>query len=161
MTTSPETQQVWDMLGEHAVCMLVTRTRAGMRARPMVALPDRKSSLIWFIAGTEGEKDEEIEADSDVCITYARPSGNDFLSISGTAAMAHDRDKLKELWNDGAQTYFPNGPDSADVALIMVTPNTGEYWDAVGNKALIALEMIQSRFAGERPDIGDNAKVAF
>lgn len=161
MTTSPEAHKIWDMLGDHAVCMLVTKTGDTMRARPMVALPREDEGLLWFITGKAGHKDDEVLKDAHVCVTYSRPSKNDYLSISGSASIVEDPDKVKALWNEGAKSYFPEGPDSPAVELIRVRPDHGEYWDATGNSALVALKMIEARFAGERPDIGENEKVSF
>lgn len=152
---------VWDMLGSHATCMLVTRSGTELRARPMSALPDRCESALWFITGTAGEKDDEILANPSVCVTVSRPSENDFLSLTGEANIAEDREKLRQLWNDAAQAFFPGGPDSPDVRLIRVDLVHGEYWDAPGNKIIVGLEMIQARVSGERPDFGENEKVRF
>lgn len=127
MTQKDAAETIWDMLGDHAICMFITQIEGHLRARPMVAMPDPEESLIWFIAGTEGAKSEEIAANSHVCVTYARPSDQDFLSISGTASVVDDKKKMKELWNPGAQAWFPEGPESGRATLIKVAPSAGEY----------------------------------
>ena len=159
--STDDRERIWSMLDDHALCMLVTNTGDSLRARPMMAFPRPDESAIWFLSDADGSKDEEISDDSQVCVTYARPSENDFVSLSGEARVDSERGKIRDLWNSAAQAYFPDGPDSASVQLIRFTPHRGEYWDATGNRALLALRMIQARAQGVRPDVGETGKVDF
>ena len=155
-----DTETLWSLLGDHAICMLVTRGADGLRARPMTALPDREAGTIFFIAGTDGAKDEEIAQDPDVCVTLARPSKNDYVSLTGRARVVDDVDTLRRLWNPGADAWFPDGPESPDVTLIRVDPVAGEYWEGTGSRVLAGLRMLEAKATGERPDLGRSAKVS-
>ena len=37
------------------------------------------------------------------------------LSVSGTASLVRDRERIHELWNPVAGAWFPEGPDTPSV----------------------------------------------
>jgi general stress protein 26 len=65
-----------------------------------------------------------------VNLAYADTDKNNYLSVSGTARMNQDRQKLHELWSVWSEAWLPQGPDAKDVALIAVEPDDAKLWDA-------------------------------
>jgi general stress protein 26 len=41
-----------------------------------------------------------------------------------------DKNKMKELWCEDLETYFPGGLECPGLALVSVKPQVAECWDA-------------------------------
>ena len=71
-----------------------------------------------------------------------------------------DRAAIHEHWQETMRTWFPNGKDDPDLALIKVTPEYGEYWDAPSSTMLHAYGYAKAAMTGKPPHRpGDEAKV--
>jgi len=51
--------RVWNVVEKVGVCMMATRFKDGLRARPLEARPDRDAGLIWFVTDVrrQGRRD--------------------------------------------------------------------------------------------------------
>jgi general stress protein 26 len=76
-----------------------------------------------------------------VNLAYADTDRNSYLSISGSARLNQDRQKLHELWSVWAEAWL--GPEAKDVALISVEPNNAKLWDA-SSKLIYAAKMLKA-----------------
>jgi hypothetical protein len=65
-----------------------------------------------------------------VGLTYATPTDNTYVSLSGTAQVVVDQAKAEALRDPSYQAWFPGGPSDPDLALIKVTVELAEYWAA-------------------------------
>ena len=65
--------------------------------------------------------------------------------------MVSDRAKKQALWSKGVEAWFPQGPDSADVVLVQVTPHHAEYWDTKSNKLVQLFSYARSAATGKPP----------
>jgi general stress protein 26 len=157
---SAEIDRVWEMAKKIGTCMLVTSTGAGMRARPMHALPDRDRGCIWFVTDHRGAKDEEIKDSPVVCLAFADTGSNTYLSITGGAEVLRDVAKAKELWSNEAQAWWPNGPADPEVRVLRIVPEKAEFWDTRGNSITVALKLVAARATGRPPELGENKKVS-
>jgi general stress protein 26 len=154
-----EIERVWQVAEKIGTCMLVTSTGAGMRARPMHALPDQGAGCIWFVTDRRGAKDHEIRGGPVVCLAFADTDSNTYLSITGGAEVLHDVAKAEELWSNEAQAWWPNGPTDPEVRVLRVVPDNAEFWDTRGNSITVALKLAAARMTGGQPDLGENRKV--
>jgi general stress protein 26 len=161
MTESDQTRldRIWDIVEKAGVCMMTTRFYGGMRARPMEARPDREEGVIWFLTDQRGLKDDEIDAIPEVCLIFVYPKEKVYLSITGEAFVAHDPDHARALWNERQKVWW-SGPDDPNIRVVRVEPETAEMWDGPANSAVAALEFAKARLTGERPQLGENRKVA-
>jgi general stress protein 26 len=125
----------------------------------MHAILDREAGCFWFITDRRGAKDEEITAAPDVCLAFADPGSNTFLSVTGRADMRRDIDKARALWSNEAQAWWPKGPSDPDVRVLRVVPDSAEYWDTRGNSIMVALKLTAARLSGNPPALGENRKV--
>ena len=148
----------WSKIAEFRICMLVTNAGTGLRARPMGVIADQDSDLIRFIANGQDYKDNEINIDPEVCLTFADNSSSSFVSVTGTARVEHRPELVRQHWVSEADAYFEHGANDPDAILIEVTPRVGEYWDGPGTVAT-AVEMMRSTMTGTTPDLGENETV--
>ena len=137
------------------VAMLTTLASDGsLRSRPM-ATPDADfDGELWFFTRYHSPKTEEIKENQKVNVTYASPKNDRYVSVSGTATVVRDPEKVKELWRGALKEWFPEGKKDPDLALVKVTVDRAEYWDASANRMvdLPALKQPEMRGPGRRPD---------
>lgn len=161
MTDASDAAKVWDLVDDIRVCMLTSKTGDGLRARPMHAMTDRDGGEIVFFTDARAHKDDEIAAEPQVCLAFAKPDDNEYVSISGAAAVSNDRAAIKAHWGEMTKTWFPDGPDDPNIRLLTVRPEAAELWDGKSNPIAVAFEIAKARFKNERPDMGENKKVSF
>lgn len=157
LMTKP-TDTFWNKIGDIRLCMLVTNNGAGLRARPMAAIADEETGMIRFIANQQDYKDNEINNDPEVCLTFADNSSNTFVSVTGTARMDHRPEMVRQHWVSEADAYFEHGSNDPDAILIEVMPRVGEYWDGPGAMAT-AFETVRASVTGDTPEMGENQTV--
>ncbi len=156
---SRDVERVWDIIEDVSICMVTTHADGKMRARPMHAIPDRDAGCIWFITDSRGAKADEIAAAPDVCLAFADTADNTYVSITGRAEMVRSATKAEELWSAEAQAWWPRGPSDPAIRVLRVIPEHAEYWDTRGSSVTVALKLAVARMTGERPQLGDEAKV--
>lgn len=143
--------------------MLVTHTPIGeLRARPMAIAAVDDDCRVWFFSASSSGKMHEIEDHSQVNVVCQKDQ-DVFISISGRARMNRDRAKIDELWNEFYRVWFPRGKNDADLVLLSIEPQEGEYWDNEGfNKVKMFFEAAKAYATRSQPHVteGDqHAKV--
>ncbi|MFD1704677.1 pyridoxamine 5'-phosphate oxidase family protein [Methylopila henanensis] len=160
MTTANDADRVYDLAEDIGVCMLTSKSGSALRARPMHAKIDRDAGVITFLTDVRHHKDDEIAADPEVCLAFAKPGSQSYVSISGVAEVLNDRAAIKARFSEMAKLWFPDGPEDPNVRLLVVRPKAAEFWDGKTNPVAVAFQIAKARLSDERPDLGDNRKVA-
>ena len=162
-------EKVWAMIKDIRVATFVTQTASMpgqdggnlLRARPMVAVErSGDANELWFFTPAGSGKVQEIETHSQVCLSYADPSNENYVSISGTADISHDRALIKKYWSEPMRTWFPKGAEDPSLALIRVVPEAAEYWDSPSSTLVYAYGYLKARLTGETPRPGDHDSLA-
>jgi general stress protein 26 len=154
MSDSQQTR-AWQLMKKLDFCMLVTHASGGLHARPMSSIVKPDVGKIYFLSDVRSAKDEEIASNPDVLLAYGNGSSQ-FVSTSAQASISNDRGLIRELWNPGAQAFWPNGPEDPNVIAIVATPVRAEYWEG---SALSSVKFVFAMLTGTKPDMGENAKV--
>jgi len=144
-------------------CMLTTVDDNGhLHSRPMSSNGDIDSDgSLWFFTSASSHKVSEIEKLPKVSVSFADPDNQCYVSISGTAQLVRDRNKIDELWRPEFKMWFPNGKDDPDVALLRVSTEQAEYWDSPASTIGYVLNFVSSLVSGKEADLGENRKVQF
>lgn len=150
--------KVWELMKDIGICMLATKDGEGLRSRPVAAYTDPDHDFIYIMTDVRSHKDDEIAADPQVNLGFAKPGANSYVSLSGTAEVTNDRAKIKELWNMWAKAWW-DGPEDPNIRLLKVTPSKAEYWDSPGRIVAGAI-MLFNAVTGKKGDVGENRKVA-
>jgi general stress protein 26 len=155
--------KVWTMIREVEVAMMVTLDEGGrLRARPMRAVSVKDfDGTLWFFTDRPSPKTEEIRHDDRVLLSYADPSAQNYVALSGRAQVVRDAARQRELWSEPLRAWFPAGPDDPKAALLKVEVEGAEYWDAPSSSFVHAWGYVKARLTGEPPQAGENDKVAF
>ncbi len=150
--------RIWDLMESVRFCMLSTWNGKHLRSRPMGAFVRRQESLLYFFTDLRAHKNEEIDRFPQVCLAFADPDGQKYVSVSGTAEVTSDRQKIRELWSIPPRVWWET-PEDPNIRLIKVRPEEAEYWDSPGN--LISSVKIAFAIAtGAHINHGDHKKVS-
>ncbi|MEQ8849001.1 pyridoxamine 5'-phosphate oxidase family protein [Botrimarina sp.] len=149
------------ILGSFTEGMLVTREESdSLRGRPMrVAHVDSDADL-WFTTKIPSGKTADIRQHEQVAVVF-QDNGR-YLTVSGSASITDDREKIRSLWQESWKVWFPGGQDDPELGLLHVEASHGEYWDNSGARGLAyAIRAGHAYWVGDTPDIpeGMNAKV--
>lgn len=140
--------------------MLVTRRDGKLRSRPMVMLEVDDGGSVHFFTNAQSGKLEELEDDPHV--NLALQDGGRYCSITGTARVLRDRERVDALWSDDQRAWFPDGPEDPLLVLLEVRPEFVEYWNRTGLEAVrYAMASARAIVAGERldDDQGEHRKI--
>jgi len=142
-------------------CMLTTEVDGKLRSRPMSTNGEVEfDGDLWFFTYGKSHKVEEIEGEPHVNASFSDTKSHVYISMSGTAKLVRDREKIKELWRPSLKLWFPKGVDEPDIALIKVHVDFVEYWDNSKNWLAQTFEMTKALVTGTQPDLGENKKLA-
>lgn len=150
--------KVAEIVKDVRIAMLTTIDDDGhLVSRPMAVQQVAFDGDLWFVSDGDARKVHQIQHGARTNVSFA--SNGAWLSIAGDAQVVHDRQKLDELWNPALDAWFPDGPDTADIALVKIHADTAEYWDAPGSKVTTLISYVKAKVKGERADVGENQVV--
>jgi len=153
------TQKMWEMMKSISFAMLTTEDDDNLRARPMVAAQKEFDGTLWFFTRASSHKVNEVQHDQRVGVTYADPSKQDYVSLSGHARLVRDKAAIDAHWGESMRTWFPKGKDDPDIALLKVDVTMAEYWDAPNSTMVHAYGYLKAVVTGEPPHPGENEKI--
>lgn len=154
-------KKVAELIEQVDVCMMTTRHEDGtLTSRPMRR--NQKAEFdghLWFFTFGSARKAQDIQDRPHVNLSFERPDEQIYVSIHGQAELVRDRQKIEELWEPALKPWFPEGKDTADLALLKVRAQGAEYWDGTKSTAQFLFESVKAIATGAPPDIGDNQKL--
>lgn len=130
-----KTQQLRTLIKDIDNAMLTTVDDDGsLHSRPMSIFSDIDADAkLWFFTFADSHKVLEIQRRQQVNVSFSSPDQQRYISISGTAELVRDRNKLQEKWKPELQTWFPQGIDEPNIALLKVNINKADYWESLSS----------------------------
>jgi general stress protein 26 len=124
-------QQLRALIKDINCSMLTTVDDDGsLHSRPMFVNSEIDSdATLWLFTSTHSHKVIEIEHRQQVNVSFSSFNQQLYVSLSCTAQLVKDRNKIQQLWKPELKTWFPKGLDEPDIALIKVNINKADYWD--------------------------------
>ncbi len=126
-------EKLIDVVESFDTAMLLTGLDGDLNGRPM-SIAGNDDGELWFITSKNSPKAGEVQDDADAVVTLQSKTA--WAVVHGKAALVDDEKKLNQLWNAGADLYFPDGADQSDATLLRFSPTEGEYWDMRSTKGL-------------------------
>jgi len=159
-TQSEQLAKLREMIEDIDICMFTTAEPDGtLRSRPMSTQQSESDGDLWYYTLEDTPKVDELESDQRVNLSFASPKKNRYVSVSGTARIVRDRQKIKELWQPILEVWFPKGQDDPNLALIKVSVEQAEYWDDTSNKMVQLMKMVKAAVMGASYE-GENEKLS-
>jgi general stress protein 26 len=132
------------------VAMLTTVAPDGaLRSRPMATLKAPFEGDLWFFTRASAPKADEIRDNDRVNVSFSSGDDNRYLSISGTASLVRDKERLEQLWSGRLKNWFPDGKKDPDLALLRVRVDRAEYWDAKTAAMVHLAGLVKSSLGGD------------
>ncbi|GAB4032051.1 pyridoxamine 5'-phosphate oxidase family protein [Spirosoma jeollabukense] len=154
-----ELETLKDKIKDIRIAMLTTLEPDGdFHTRPMATHEIEADGTMWFFTYDNSNKVNEIRQNDRISLGFADPDSEVFVSTSGYAEVVKDQAKIDQLWSDMLKTWFPNGKDDPNLALLKVTTHAGEYWDRPGGKMVKLFEMAKGALTGNTDKTGRNEK---
>lgn len=152
-------EQFKKMVNDCRVAMFGSYKESDLEFRPMSHADVDNAGNIWFYTTQDATKVEEIAKNNNVLLTYSHDGNNTYMSITGTASISNDRDKMKELMNPFVKAWFPDGVDDPTMRLIVVDPEEVNYWVNNNNKVISYIKMLSAAVLGTKPNVGEHGKI--
>jgi general stress protein 26 len=162
MTYQQELRKLADLIKDVKIAMLTTVDQDGsLRSRPMATQATEFDGDLWFFTDARSAKIDEVQSEEQVNVSYANPDDSRYVSVSGTARLVRDPEKVRELWNPILKAWFPDGLEDPNLALLKVSVAKAEYWDSPSGKMVQAIGYVKAVATGQRyqPDPGEHSKV--
>ncbi len=142
------------------IAMMTTAEADGtLRSRPMATQDTDFDGTLWFFTLADSAKVGEVKRDQQVNLSYAKPDDELYVSISGTAKLVRDQQKVKQMWKPIYKAWFPKGEDDPNLALLKVDATQAEYWDSPSSKMVQLVLMAKAAITGSQDALGENKKV--
>lgn len=143
-----------ELIGDIPVAMLTTIDgNSSLSSRPMSALQMDSDGAIWFFTDLRSEKVEHLRV---VNLTFTDHGRSTYVSITGRGEIHAEHAHIKDLWTPFARPWFPDGPDSSNLALLKFVPDSAEYWDAPNSKMIRMFAMAASVVASKPIGLGEH-----
>lgn len=153
-----DTDHAWVLMKKIGFAMMVTRDGDKIRACPMAAHVDREANTVYFLSDARHHKDEQIDKDPNMNLSFADAGDQKYVSVTGTAVVSNHRAKIRELFNTPARAWWDSAED-ANIRVLEFTPDDAEFWDSPGT-VINYVKMAAAAVTGTPPDLGTNRKVA-
>jgi general stress protein 26 len=137
-------QTVRDLITAGGVAMLTTVDDAGrLASRPMLPLLLEDDKRLHFLTHASSQKIRQVALHPSVAVTVSGPAST-YLALTGRAVVSHDRDMIDRLWNPTYRAWFPDGAADQDVAVLSVTVERADFWEAPTSRVSRVLEAIEA-----------------
>ncbi|MGH9218046.1 MAG: pyridoxamine 5'-phosphate oxidase family protein [Vicinamibacterales bacterium] len=143
--------------------MMVTRRADGhMRARAMANQKQAGGADLWFVTKAGSAKLADLERDPHINLSYYRDGNREWISVSGTAIVSRDREKIRELYQPDWKIWFDEQGDPLHgtandprMVLIGVTVHAAEFLEVNKPKPVLLFEIVKGWVTGSEPEFGE------
>lgn len=126
MHDSDATQaRLWEAIETRRIGML-SLTKSGLHAQPMIAFLERRRKRLWFIARTDTELVRSI-GDGGSC-AFVVQDGDLMASIGGALNVVVDRPRMARCWNAAVAAWLPEGLHDPRLTMLRMDCADAEVW---------------------------------
>jgi general stress protein 26 len=154
-------EKLSELIKDIRFAMFTTHKPQGhLHSRPMTTQNKHiDDDSLWFFMSRSGDPVAEFRGDDQVNVSYANPSSDTYVSVTGAARVVEDMAKKKALWNKAAEAWFKGGVDDPDLALVQVRIEHADYWDVKESKLVQLYRMAEAAVTGKQPQLGEHGHV--
>ena len=141
-------QLFWEELNDSPFVMLGLVGVEDSRTRPMTAQVDvpkggdkNEGGPIYFFASRTEHLVTGMGQSHRAVATYASKGHKVFAHIHGTLGLSNDREVIDRLWNPIIASWYEDGKDDPDLALIRFDADSANIWKAETGATLKAAAM--------------------
>ena len=154
---SAERKRLAELIEPVRVAMMTTIDDEGLLvSRPMTPLEMDADGNLWFFTDLRSSKVEQLRR---VNLSFVGSDDGDYVSLAGSGEILNDRKRIDALWSPMARPWFPEGPQSTNLALLKVAPHTAEFWDSPNGKMARLFAMAASVAAAKPIGMGEHGRL--
>jgi general stress protein 26 len=155
-------EQLRERVDKIRICMFTTADPDGtLRSRPLTTLQVEHDGTLWFFVPGNGEVAAAVTSNPSVNLAFADIDDSIYATVTGSAYLVHDREKIEELWTPMAAAWFPQGPADANLALLRVDVREAEYWKPEGTKIGQFVSIARAALTRTPPRDGEHRSMVF
>lgn len=125
---NPGLTKLCQLIQHMTVSILTTIDDGGVLvSRPMLPLYLDGNCALWFFTDLRSEKIKHLDA---INLNFVDSSRATYVTFSGHGELNTQRSYINRLWTPFAKPWFPDGPESTNIALLKFVPDMAEYWDS-------------------------------
>lgn len=117
-----------------------------LAGRPLIIQNEDFTGSLWFLVSRTANWTSGVTGEVQANVTLVDVGHSTWVSLSGTASLVEDRDRIGRMWSDTYASWF-DGPDDPDLVLLHFDASHAEYWDSRTNQ-IIELSNIAERHGG-------------
>ena len=152
--SSPDLTHVAQLIADIPIAMLTTVEEDGaLASRPMAALEMDEYGVLWFFTDLRSSKVSHLRVAN---LSFTDKANATYVSLSGRGEVDTDRQRIQGLWTALAKPWFPDGPESPNLALLRFVPDAADYWDGPSSRMVRAFGVIASVVAGKPVAMGEH-----
>jgi general stress protein 26 len=158
-----ELEKFYDLIEDIEIAMMTTRRPDGhLCSRAMANQKRADGADFWFVTSDASAKLSHLAQDPHLNLSYYRESSKEWISVSGTATISRDRQKIRELYAQDWKAWFPDEGDSRHgtpedlrMVLIGVQVHAAEFLEVNKPKPVVLYEIVKGWLTGSAPDVGE------
>ncbi len=151
---SAELTHVAKLIEDIPIAMLTTLgADDALASRPMAVQEMDAQGALWFFTDLRSSKLERLRVAN---LSFTDMAKGDYVSLSGRGEIDTDRGRIQRLWTVLAKPWFPDGPDSSNLALLKFVPDVADYWDGPNSTMVRAFGVIASVISGKPVAMGEH-----
>ena len=156
-------ERVRDIVKKNESCFFCTAVSAGGSGatRPMSVQEVDDAGHLWFLSASDSHKNQELAEHPAVRLFFQASEHSGFLTLTGSATVTRDRERIKALWKPVLKTWFTEGEDDPRITAIRVAPEGGYYWDNKHGNAVAGVKMLIGAAIGKTLDDSIEGRLAF
>ena len=167
-TKEEKLQHFYELVDDIETAMFTTRREDGyLVSRPMATQARAEGADLWFATDKRSPKVAEIKADAHVNLAYFNNKSREWISVSGTARIVRDRDKIRELYRPDWRAWFGDEggendgtPDDPRIVLIGVRIRFAVYLEVNKPQPVILFEVAKGLVTGKPPDFDPPVRIS-
>ncbi len=129
-------KKFWKELDSSPFVMLGLQGVDDAFTRPMTAQVD--GGQLWFFAAKSEDLVKDLTKSNRAIATYTSKGHDLFASIKGTLVLDNNRGVIDRLWNPIIASWYKDGKDDPDLALIRFDADSADVWEADAGATLKA-----------------------
>lgn len=131
------------------------------RLVPMPHYADPDEDALWFITAEGTDLAEAVSGGAKKAVHVVSSQGGKlYARIEGELSLSDDREKLDEIWNAVASSWFEDGKQDDDVRLLRLSLSAAEVWSTDGGLGFM-YQIAKSKLTGAKPDMGEHFEISF
>lgn len=131
------------------------------RLVPMSHYPDEDSGSLWFITAQGTDLVDSVANGAKQAVHAVADADKQlYARVQGQLSLSHDDEKLDEIWNAVASSWFEDGKRDDDLRLLQFKISTAEVWITTGGLGFL-YETAKAHLTKAKPDMGEHFTVQF